>query len=190
MEHETSRRHRINLPRRASRRHKILVTLTTLALAGAIGWGVATAADDDGIGLACEHHQGWGPHERGPGDRVKAMTRKLDLNATQQAQIQEILEASHEKTKALRAQMHGMRSELHQMISSGAYSEEQARIAAERLSPVFVEMTVLMSRTMNDVRAVLTPEQRARANEFFEQRREGRAGRHRLDKPAAPRESS
>ena len=162
MQQNTSRRHRHNEPRRASRLHKITVTLCAAALGAVALWGVAYAHD----GHRAAH--AWDPDGPGFGGPLKMMAAELDLTEAQKEKIQQILQSAHKERQALTQQMRGMRSDLHDLIKAGAYSDDQARVIAEQLAPVFVELTVLMSRTMNDVRAVLTPEQQTKAAKWHD----------------------
>ena len=177
MEHETVRRHRRNAPRQPSRLHKTAVTLSALVLAGAIGWGVARAATTEDEPVPGEHHcrEMHGKELGGPMNR---MARELDLTDAQRDQIHAIFRASREDGKALRQQMHAMRSELHELIATGSYSEDQARAIAGQRSQAFIDMAVLRARTMNEVRAVLTPEQQAKARDLMDAR-DGAPGAHR-----------
>ena len=177
MEHETIRRHRRNLPRQAGRFHKTAVALGALVLAGAIGWGVAQAATTEVAPMPGDHNcrEMHGKEFGGP---MKHMARELDLTEEQRNQIHAIFRASREDGKALRQQMHAMRSELQELIATGSYSEEQARAIAGQRSQAFVDMAVLRARTMNEVRAVLTPEQQAKARDLMDAHDHG-PGAHR-----------
>lgn len=162
MQQTTSRRHRRNEPRQASRLHKTIVTLGAAVLGAVALWGIAYAVD----GKRPAH--AWGADGPGFGWPSKMMAAELDLTEAQEERIQQILQTAHQERQVLKQQMRGMRSDLHELITTGAYSDDQARVIAEQQAPVFVELTVLMSRTINEVRAVLTPEQQAKAAKWHE----------------------
>ena len=143
------------------------ITLSAVALgvltAWALAWGVNdNDSTDPGAGNFEGRH--WGGH---PGGRVNRMARHLDLSDEQRAEIEAIFATAREQGEQLRGELATLRENLGAMIRSDGYYEDQVRIQVESKSPVFVELTVLGIRTMNDVYQVLTPEQRVKADEML-----------------------
>lgn len=148
-----------------TRRKTITLSATALGVltAWAVAWGVT---ENDGKQAAPSGFEGrhWGGHR---GGRMERMTRHLDLSDEQRTQIEAILANARTEGEQLRSELATLREEVGAMIRSDGYYEDQVRIQVEAKAPVFVELTVLGIRTMNDVYQVLTPEQRAKADEML-----------------------
>ncbi|RMF94957.1 MAG: periplasmic heavy metal sensor [Gammaproteobacteria bacterium] len=145
---------------------RMTLTATALGVLGAtaLAWGVNEPP-------AGEHPPWLGHGRHAHGGRLAHMARQLELSEAQQAQIRAIFEASREQAEQIRSRLESMRDQLGGMVRSGDFYEDQARVLAESHAQDFVELTVLGLRTMSQVYAVLTPEQRARADELLERRR-------------------
>ncbi len=157
-----------------SRRKTITLSATALGVltAWALAWGVN---ENDGIEAQAGNSQGghWGGHR---GGRMERMARHLDLSDEQRAAVEAILANARAEGEQLRGELATLREEVGAMIRSDGYYEDQVRIQVESKSPVFVELTVLGIRTMNEVYQVLTPEQRAKADEMLARGRGRRFG--------------
>jgi Spy/CpxP family protein refolding chaperone len=101
------------------------------------------------------------------------MARDLNLTDEQKAQITKITDAAMESTKALRDQLHALHESEPDPMSGAAFDEAAVRAAAEARAKVQVELEVAHARTMSQVIALLTPEQKAKLvakHQEFEQR--------------------
>lgn len=152
-----------------TRRTTITLSATALGVltAWAVAWGVT---EDDATDPAPSGFEGphWGGHR---GGRMDRMARHLDLSDEQRTQIEAIMANARNEGEQLRGELATLREEVRAMIRSDGYYEDQVRVQVESKAPVFVELTVLGVRTMNDVYQVLTPEQRAKADEMLARRR-------------------
>ena len=165
-------------PRRHRRGLRALVV--TIALVAGIGATLTIAAKTHG-----------GPW--GQGDRlafmVDRMTDRLDLNQEQQTQIEAILTASKAAAEPYRDELQTLRADMRELVAADAFYEEQVRIKLETKAAAMVELGVIATRTMHDVRAALTPEQRAEADALMKKfgERGGRRGhwRHTHDQDDA-----
>jgi protein CpxP len=144
--------------------------LTVLALAGSIS-GVHADPLAAGIrGDGVRDGSGFGRHQG-------KMARILDLNETQQQQIQAILEEEREKTAPLRQQMSEYRDQLRQLKQSETFDEAAVRALAGKKAEVSTELMVSRARTHNRIQALLTPDQRERAEKLRPQMHDGRDGK-------------
>jgi Spy/CpxP family protein refolding chaperone len=156
-----------------------------LALAGALllGLGFASFAQDGpqrGFG-------GGGPRGergRGPGGPRGGhipFLRDLNLTDAQKAQIKQITDNAEASTKELRQRMDALHESEMNGPTDGAFNETAVRAAAQERANVQVELEVSRARTMSQIFAVLTPEQKtqiaAKRQEFEQKRREHDAQR-------------
>jgi Spy/CpxP family protein refolding chaperone len=129
-------------------------------VASSLALGVAYAAPG-------EFHGG---HHGGP----MMQLRGLDLSEAQRDQIFKIF---HEQSPAMREQMKQMRQarmELAQAAGGDRYDAERVRAAAEAQGKAATQLALLRAQTIQRVHEVLTPEQRAKLKERFEQHRQRR----------------
>lgn len=155
-----------------------------LALAGVLllaGLGFASFAQNGpqrGFG-------GGGPRgERGGkglrGGRIPFL-RDLDLTDAQKAQIKQITDSAEAGTKELRQRMNALHESELNALADGTFNEGAVRAAAQERANVQVELEVARARTMSQIFAVLTPEQKtqiaAKRQEFEQRRREQEAQR-------------
>jgi protein CpxP len=150
-----------------TRRKTITLSAAGLGVlaAGAVAWG---ANESDGAEAGDIGGRHWGAHRGRPLDR---MARHLDLSDEQRSQIEAIFANTRTESARLRSELETLREDMGAMIRSEAFFAEQVRMEVESKAPVFVELTVLGVTTMNDVYKVLTPEQRAKADEMLARRR-------------------
>lgn len=163
---DEDRIHRNSADRPAGVLRRALVTGASVALLAAAGVGIAQSqapatGEQPAAGCQHRHHDGdW----KGRGGPLGHMAKELNLTDAQKQQIRDIFERSHAEGEAQRASLAGLHKELHELVTSGGYSDDQARVIAQKYETNFVDMTVQATRTMNEVRSVLTPEQQAKAD--------------------------
>jgi len=141
-----------------------------------------------GVGLTAAWAKGGGPGS-GPGkglsiERIERMTErmaeKLDLSDEQQASIKTILTASRAQAEPLQTELAGARGQIREYVTAEAFDEQALRAQLQANAATMTELMVIGARTMHDVRAQLTPEQRAEAEAMmakFGDRRGHRDGR-------------
>jgi Spy/CpxP family protein refolding chaperone len=133
--------------------------LIASSLAFGLGSG-AFAQSDDRPGPILSH--GMGMHR---------MLRHLDLSDAQREQDDKIVHdqspAMHERMKAMRA----ARGDLEKLAFDSAFDRERARAIADTEAKAIADMEVLRAESMARVRALLTPEQRAKLDQMREHRR-------------------
>ena len=99
----------------------------------------------------------------GPGQHFGRMARDLDLTAEQQGQIRTLLDAEWTKNAPLRQKMLDSREQLHRIAEKTPFDEAVVRKLASEQEKTHVDLIVSRTRTMNKVYALLTPEQREKA---------------------------
>lgn len=70
-------------------------------------------------------------HEQGqkdPGKHVEYLAKKLDLGDTQRAQVEQIINAHHERAKALMGQLETLRKEKHEQIKAVLTPEQAEKL--------------------------------------------------------------
>jgi len=108
------------------------------------------------------HHDGW---------MLQHMTKELNLTTDQQTQIKSIMQAQKSKTQPLMQQMRQNRQAESANIT-GNFDENQARTFANKQSQIMSDLIVEQERTKSQIYAVLTPEQRQKAQQLMQQRQQ------------------
>jgi Spy/CpxP family protein refolding chaperone len=100
----------------------------------------------------------------GRGFDVTAMFQGLDLTEEQKTKMQEIQKASAEKTQAAQtAQMQAM-MKVNSLVMSGG-DEAAVRAAAADYAKAFTDASVLRAKTVGEIKALLTAEQKTKFEE-------------------------
>ncbi|MFN0112201.1 MAG: Spy/CpxP family protein refolding chaperone [Blastocatellia bacterium] len=90
----------------------------------------------------------------------------LDLSDAQEAQIKAILEAEKPKVQPLVAQLAANRKALTEATDNGTFNEAQVKSIADKQGDTLAALIVEKERVKTQIYAVLTPEQRAKAEQF------------------------
>lgn len=162
------------------KRKRLTPTLAALGLAIA---GLALAAPP---GQAHGRHGHHGPSSMAglvgdPGFIVERMTRHLDLDEIQEAEISNILEAARPEFEALRERGSGNRDAMRELDPVAADYSAKLNDLALRNGQIVTDATLLFGRVRAEVHAVLTPEQleelESLADRWQERREERRSRR-------------
>jgi len=102
------------------------------------------------------------PGKAGDGFMQK-MAKDLKLTAAQQEQVKVIFTADREKSVPLMEKIKEKREELFEAATAEKFDEAAVRTLAVQKAELEVEMTVSRAKIRNSINAVLTPEQRAKA---------------------------
>src|SRR3954466_6788151 len=125
-------------------------------------------------GMQHMRHHGGGGEMRG--------LQALNLSEAQRDQIFKI---HHDQAPAFRDQMKKVRTsreELDKLARADKLDQAAVRRAADSQAKAVSDLAVLRAQTANQVRQVLTPEQRTKLDQMRDQRREG----HRPSRGQAP----
>jgi Spy/CpxP family protein refolding chaperone len=139
-------------------KHKVIGGFT----AGLFGLMLLTAARTAAQpGTALDHGHG-GPR----------MFQALQLSDEQKSSIQELYATNRENLRPLREQLQQQRQLLRQAAEKQPFDEAQVRFQAQELAKLQAEAIVAHAALMNQVSAILTPEQRATLENLKEQRQQ------------------
>ena len=140
--------------------------IAAFLLASSAAFGLAPAAQAQGM-------PGHGMHRGGP----MMMLRGLDLT---QAQRDQVFQIYHDQEPAVHEQMkqvHQARENLMKLAAADNFDQAQAQQAADAQAKALSALAVIHAQTINRVRAILTPEQRARMDERAQRHRGGQGTR-------------
>ena len=113
------------------------------------------------------HHRHFGRHH-GHFGLWKMFGRKLNLTDAQRNQIKTIVSEERPKMKPLFQQLKAGREQLDALIKSGPFDEAKVRSIAKGQADILANMIVGRERMKSQIYAVLTPEQRAKAEKLHE----------------------
>jgi protein CpxP len=150
-----------------------IVTAIVLALAA----GLAASAATEGYGGRFGRH----------GGMLKRMTRELNLTDAQQAQIKSIMTAEKTKIQPLRQQLRQNQQAENASIN-GTFNQAQATAFAGKQSQIMNDLIVEKERAKSQIYAVLTPEQREKAQQLMQEHKQ-RWGQHRHRKSEATQQT-
>lgn len=147
------------------------MTLKQMAMVLALAAAVAGPLAGEALARAGKG-PGGGPCEKGdPGHRLERMALVLDLSAAQKAEAQSLIEADGAKLKTLKDQARQGREALDQAALVVPFDEAKVRALAAEQAKRHLELTVARAQLQNQLHALLTPEQQAKAAAMQQQRR-------------------
>jgi Spy/CpxP family protein refolding chaperone len=143
---------------------KFFLGVTAIILVVAAGMAGTMLAQGPGqhFGPGFRHHGGW---------MLRHMTKELNLTTDQQTQIKSILQAQKGKVQPLMQQLRQNRQAETANVT-GNFDENQARTFANKQSQIMSDLIVEQERTKSQIYAVLTPEQRQKAQQLMQQRQQ------------------
>ena len=115
--------------------------------------------------------------------RFEHLAKELKLSAAQKEQVGAILKAEQEQAEPLRQKMAAGRKQIQAVVDNATYDESAVRAIAAEQAGIRTELLVSRTRAMNQVNALLTPEQRAQAQKL----RDSGPGRHGHKKQMQPK---
>ncbi|MEL6579665.1 MAG: Spy/CpxP family protein refolding chaperone [Cyanobacteria bacterium J06621_12] len=110
----------------------------------------------------------------GRGEKMNRLLQQLDLTAEQSQQIESIKEESKANAQELKDQLEAQDRGMKSLLTSDA-TTEQIREEYQQAQSVHQQLSDNRFETMLQIREVLTSEQRARAAELIESRRQRRS---------------
>ncbi len=151
-----------------------IVALLTAAVALAIAQG--------------ERHPGPPPPGMGPGgpEMMEHMARVLNLTDEQKAQIKAIHDAERAAVEPNEQKFGELHKQLEDATANGQFDEAKVRDLASQQAQLHVNMLVEHERAKSKIYNILTPEQRAKADELHKQMG-GPGGPHGPGGPGGPR---
>ena len=152
----------------------ILAPVLLAGLAGGVAWsqqGEGRRGDGPRMTRAerGEEREGWrGRHGRrgrhGHGEGLRRMARRLELTDEQVTAIKDVLRQARKKAIGLRAKARVARIELAELVSEPTVDRAKVDAKVEEITKIRGDRLQERTRTALAVRAVLTPEQVAKAD--------------------------
>jgi len=101
-----------------------------------------------------------GDYSMGPGMHLFKMVEKLDLSVEQRSEVGSLMDETMPQMREFAFGMMDDRKALRELTEGDSYDEARVRQIAERIGDRVTEMVVAGTRTMAEMRALLTEEQR------------------------------
>ena len=101
------------------------------------------------------------------GLRLERLVEELGLDAQTLAQVDAIIDASREKKRTLRRQLREARKQMRSLLEAEEPQEAELLEQTDRIGGLRTELRKEQLKTMLRVRALLSPEQRAKLLERF-----------------------
>ncbi len=133
-----------------------------------------------------------GPGKDRQGREFGRMFKHLELTDEQKTQAKALFSASREKTSSLREASKANRSKMRELTANGGFDEAQIVALANEQAAVEAQVTVERLRVRSQMYNLLTPEQKAKAEEMknsFKEKRKGRFERFKKERAAPAPES-
>jgi periplasmic protein CpxP/Spy len=102
------------------------------------------------------------------GERMERIAQALELSDTQREEIAAIRSEQRQKTAPMRQQMMQNKDELRTLTGADSFDEAAVRSLATAQAELKTEMIVARAETRSRIHALLTPEQREKADELME----------------------
>jgi Spy/CpxP family protein refolding chaperone len=145
--------------------HKKFFIVTAILMAVAAGLATSASAQRPGRGFG--RHSGW---------MLKHMAKELNLTDAQQTQIKGIKADGRTKTMPLKQQLR-QNEQAENANINGTFDANQARAFAGKQAQIMTDLIVEKQRTRSQIYAVLTPEQRQKAQQLMQERQQRRQDR-------------
>ena len=125
-------------------------------------------------------HKGFGGHGMRGEQGAMMMLQHLDLTSEQQAKVKEIFEANKGTVQPLREQLKANHEKLAAL--GGTFDEGQVTAIAKEQGDLMSQMIVARQKVKSEIFALLTDEQKAKAEQF-----RNRMKQHFQDRTKGPR---
>jgi Spy/CpxP family protein refolding chaperone len=115
------------------------------------------------IGHGFQEREG---HGRGHGDMLEHMARELNLTDAQKEQVKTIMSSAESSSQATREKLEEIHKQVEAATANGQFDETQVRNLASQQAQLEADMMVEHLRAKSKVFAILTAEQRTKAEEM------------------------
>lgn len=117
-------------------------------------------------------------HEERTDRRLEMMSTVLDLTEAQQEQIDSLFKQRWQDNQQLREQMQSSRDSMRKVQSADSFNEADFRAEAAKRAELKTEMMVRKIKFQDELYALLTPEQREKADKLDGIMMMGKGKRH------------
>jgi protein CpxP len=145
--------------------HRKFIIVAAILMAVAAGLATSAFAQHSGMGFG--RHSGW---------MLKHMAKQLNLTEAQQTQIKGIMADEKTKIKPMMQQLRQNEKAQNANVN-GTFDEAQAQAFANKQAQLMASLIVEKQRIRSEVFAVLTPEQRQKAQQLMQERQQRRQER-------------
>ena len=145
--------------------HRKFIIVAAILMAVAAGLATSAFAQHPGMGFG--RHGGW---------MLKHMAKQLNLTEAQQTQIKGIMADEKNKIKPMMQQLR-QNEQAQNANVNGTFDEAQTQAFANKQSQLMASLIVEKQRIRSEVFAVLTPEQRQKAQQLMQDRQQRRQER-------------
>jgi Spy/CpxP family protein refolding chaperone len=115
-----------------------------------------------------------GPWHHGPpplGDVLERHADELGLDADTRARIRQIAETSRDEEQPLATQLRALHEGMHQLLEGDAPKLDDVMHQADEIGALETQLRKHQLRTLLQIRALLTPDQRQKLVQIFEAKR-------------------
>ena len=116
----------------------------------------------------------WAGHRRGPPPIERVLEKhaeRLQLSAEQRAQIGRIAGESRDERETHRERLHELHAQMRDILQQDAPAEDAVMRKADEIGAAETDAQKHRLRTLLEIRALLTPAQRAELVKIYEERR-------------------
>jgi len=136
---------------------------------GAMGYGPGMGHRGNGMGPG-GYGMGYGRHGFDSEARIDRMAAMLDLTKEQREKVRAIVDKSTPKTRELRDKLADNRTQLRTLVQQDKAKDADVRKLADEQGKLVAEMIVQRTKVKNEIHAVLTPEQREKVQQRWQNR--------------------
>ena len=109
---------------------------------------------------------------------MEHVTKELGLTAEQQTQVKTLFEGMHSAEEARHTKRDELRKQLNEATKDGQFDETRVRAIANEQAALMADSLVEHERMKSKIYAILTPEQRTKAEELHKRGGPGGGRRH------------
>ena len=118
-------------------------------------------------GIQAQGHGDGLPRKHFPGpEMVEHIARALNLTDAQKTQVKTIFESARATSEPLHAKMDEVHKQLEAATANGQFDEAQVRALANQQGQIMADTIVEHERAKSKIYAILTPEQRTKADQL------------------------
>jgi len=138
--------------------------------------------------FALAQHPGMGEKMRGhgPGDMVEHISRELNLTDAQKDQVKALFEAQRATEEERHTKLEDLRKQIDAATANGQFDENTVRNLANQQSQLTADEMVDHLRLHSKIYALLTAEQRTKADQMMKMHGPGEHGEHGHHGPPPP----
>ena len=150
----------------------IKTLMIATAIAGSMAAGFTYAMPPGGGGRCPDGGRGMGFGQQGmdADAHVDRMAERLDLSKEQRDKVRAIVDKTRPQTRELRDKLSENRKQLQTLTRQGTAKESEIRKLADNQGKLIADMIMQRSKVQGEINAVLTPEQREKMQQRFENR--------------------